>query len=37
MAKFYDHSRSISEIKKGNPFIDEWYAEQIKVWRDELI
>ena len=37
MAKFYDHSRCISEIKKGSPYIDEWYQKQIETWREEII
>jgi len=37
MTKFYDHSRTISEIKKWQPYIDEWYQKQIEYYRQEKI
>ena len=37
MTKFYKYSRTISEIKKGQPYIDEWYNQEVKNFRKSII
>lgn len=37
MTKFYKHSRTISEIKKWEPYIDEWYLQEVKNFKKTII